>query len=371
MNAQIQNRPPRADAVDMGRGLAVQLMVCVHTLWMYATQVVQSDAWLGHVVHFVGKGSAAFLICMGVSLVLSRKLSGTALLLRGLAILLLGFGLNAMKFVVPIWLGILPDSFIAAYGWQSPLSVDQYSYLLLTGDILQLAGCSLVVLALLAPWLQNKWLMLAIGLLVVACAKGLAGAQVGVAGVDYLLRLLFSDSWQVYFPVFPWISFIFFGLFLGLVFRQAAFDYRAVLQRLPWVGLPLIAVGGALCYWNFAYHFGDFFHLGPGGALYLLGINLMLLWLINAWEMRAGLGRLMALLRYCSQRVTSLYVIQWTLVCWGMGVVGFQTLSSAQTLIAMPVVLALTLLMQLGVDKVRALWADVRFSGKATVQTVS
>lgn len=346
MHSQTPTLPPRAVAVDMGRGLAVLLMVFVHTLWMYAAKDVQSDSWLGHLVHFIGKGSAAFLICMGVSLVLARNRSASALATRGLLILLLGYALNAMKFVIPVWVGVAPDSFIAAYGWQAPLTGGQYLYLLLTGDILQLAGCSLLVLAVLTPWLHNRWLMLALGLLVVACAKVFAGLQLGIVGVDYLLRLLFSDSWQVYFPVFPWLSFIFFGLFLGLTVRQREFNYRAVFRRLPWVGLPLLLVGGALCYWDFEYHFGDFFHLGPGGALYLLGINLLLLWGINAIETHARDGWLMALLRYCSQRVTSLYVIQWTLICWGMGLVGFQTLNSGQTLLAMPVTLAATFLVQ-------------------------
>ncbi|BFM12569.1 hypothetical protein R50072_27220 [Simiduia litorea] len=343
----------RVAAVDLGRGLAVLLMIPVHTLWMYADKAVQTDAWLGHLVHFIGKGSAAFLICMGISLVLARNQSARYLLLRGIQILALGFLLNACKFVIPTALGLLPEAFIQAYGWHMPLDTAQYTYLLLTGDILQLAGATLLLLSALQPWLHNKTAMLALALTIAASAKLLAGLQLGISGVDYVLRLVFSASWQVYFPVFPWASFIFFGLFLGIHLRQNQNNQgndTEQLNRLPWIAVPMLVIGGALCYSNFAYHFGDFFHLGPGGVFYLLGINLLLLWCINKVALRGINNRFVQWLNYCSRRVTSLYFIQWTVICWGMSVIGYQTLNTHQTCAAMLASIALTFAIQRLVD---------------------
>ena len=107
----------RLTAVDFVRGFSVFIMVCVHTLWMYGSSYTQGQSLLGEIIHLLGKGTAAFLIAMGISLLLSRHHSPRALAKRGVTILALGYGMNALKFVLPIALGVLPESFINAYGW--------------------------------------------------------------------------------------------------------------------------------------------------------------------------------------------------------------------------------------------------------------
>jgi len=57
------------------------------------------------------------------------------------------------------------------------------------------------------------------------------------------------------------------------------------------------------------------------------------------------------LLCWCSVRVTSLYVLQWTLVCWGMGVIGFKTLSPEQLMLMLPIMIVLTLTVQYLLEK--------------------
>ena len=49
-------------------------------------------------------------------------------------------------------------------------------------------------------------------------------------------------------------------------------------------------------------------------------------------------GHLRALILYSSQRVTSLYVTSWVVICWGMGVVGYQALDGVGVLAAIPVI---------------------------------
>jgi hypothetical protein len=61
---------------------------------------------------------------------------------------------------------------------------------------------------------------------------------------------------------------------------------------------------------------------------------------------RAGVG-------YLSAHVTTLYVVQWTLICWAMGFVGYQTLDLGQVLGMMPVMIVATLLAEYGL---RRLW---------------
>jgi uncharacterized membrane protein len=350
----------RVVEIDIGRGLAVLLMVLVHTLWMYGSKETQSSSLLGHMVHFVGKGTAAFLLAMGLSFTLARRGSLQGDLLRALLILGVGYGTNFLKFIVPISLfGTMPESFIAAYGWRSPLGAAELRYLLLTGDILQMAGVSLLLIALLRHHVRSKWLVLSLAVLVLGLSRELSGLRPGMPVLDYVADLFVANHYHVYFPVLPWMSFILVGLAMGMDIRDRGFDHRPVFAAALPAGIACVALGGALCVGSSAYHWGSFFHLGPGGAVYLLGINLVLLHVIHRIVERrkrrrgaaAAPGAWMKLLTYSSARVTSLYVIQWTLIAWGMGVVGFQTLTPGQTAAMMPVALLATFAVRLAWDQ--------------------
>ncbi|TLX50423.1 hypothetical protein CWC31_12290 [Pseudoalteromonas ruthenica] len=336
----------RLTAVDFVRGFSVLIMVCVHTLWMYGSSYTQGQSLLGEIIHLLGKGTAAFLIAMGISLLLSRYHSPRALAKRGVTILALGYGMNALKFVLPIALGVLPESFINAYGWQSPLQLPHYLYLLGTGDILQMAGLSLLLLSLVVHPKRSPWLYIALALLVAFVTPLIRGWQSGMTGLDYLSDLFVGAQFNVYFPVFPWLACVLFGLALSARLRQGRPLARSALH----LGLPLLIVGGALCLWDKDTHFNDFFHLGPGGALYLSGLNLVALAAIDKLLHLSQNGpvqqRVMTVLTYCSRHVTSLYITQWVLVCWGMAWVGFKTLTPWQCAAMMPVMLLLTFAIQ-------------------------
>ncbi len=348
----------RLAALDFGRGLAVFLMMLVHTLWMYADKTTQGESLLGYVVHFIGKGTASFLIIMGMSFMLSSRQSLSSALKRGIFILFLAFAMNLLKFVVPISVfGTMPQEFIAAYGWSSPLNLSQLLYLTLTGDILQLAGVSLFFLALIRHYVTNKYGILIIAIAILAVSREVNGYQIGIEGLDYLCDLLFSANYHIYFPVFPWISFILFGMFMGMLIKEQDGNPAPLYKKLPWVSALTMMIGGGLCYLNFDYHFGNFFHLGPGGVIYLLGINLGLLWLIHLIVNAGASNWMMDGLYYLSKRVTSMYIIQWVLVCWGMGVVGFQTLNALETIAMMPVIVVLSISVQKALD-----WAHTRLA---------
>ena len=342
---------PRLAALDFGRGLAVFLMMLVHTLWMYADKTTQSESLLGYAIHFIGKGTPSFLLIMGVSFMLSQRQSLGSALKRGVLILIFAFGMNLLKFVVPISVfGTMPQAFIEAYGWSAPLNFSQLLYLTLTGDILQLAGVSLFLLALIRHYIRNKYLILLLAVTILSVSREVSGYRPGIEGLDYLSDLFFSASYQIYFPVFPWISFILFGMFMGIIIKEQGGNPASLYKSLPWASALTLIVGGGLCYLNFDYHFGNFFHLGPGGVIYLLGINLALLWIIQQ-IVKSGMTHWgIDLLYYCSERVTSMYIIQWVLICWGMGIIGFQSLDALATVAMMPVVVILSLAVQKALD---------------------
>ncbi len=314
----------RIHAIDLARGISVLLVIIVHCLWIYGDITTQSETWLGKAIHFIGKGTPMFLIAMGVSFTLSRNQSMVLSVKRALYILAVGYTMNFLKFVVPVLIGTVPDNFIEAYGWTAPATLDNMIYMLGTGDILQLAGVSLVFMGMINKWSKNKYVPLGIALLIALLTKEVHGFRFGIVGVDYLLDLLWGAEWNVYFAVFPWFSFILIGMFFGRWYKEQNKSNTYLFSRMLVAGVLLMLLGGGLCYYNFDYHFGDYFHLGPGGTLYLAGFNLVLLWLAHILVTRIKDNQVFGFFYYCSKRVTTLYVIQWVLICWGMGVLGYQ-----------------------------------------------
>ena len=356
--------------IDFGRGVAALLLVVIHSLWMYGSVETQADSALGTTIHMIGKLTASFLICMGLSFVLTRHTSLAYGLKRAVMILLAGYLLNALKFIVPISVfGTMPENFIEAYGWSSPLNGGQLRYLLLTGDILQMAGVSFLIITLIRHFITNKNVILALALLVPLFTELVRGYRLGVPGVDYVLDLLWGDQWNVYFPVFPWISCILVGMYMGQYYQDHGRQEQAIYDFSLKMGVALTALGAPLIWYDWDYFFRDFFHTGIGGTYYLIGVNLLVFWVLS-WLVFKPLknnARFMNGMMYLSKRVTSIYIIQWTLVCWLMGIIGYQTLNSAQLLMLFPVMIAATL----GIDYLLKRLMELRRSGASVSPTES
>lgn len=339
------NTIKRILAIDLARGISVILVIIVHTLWIYGAIPVQEDAWLGNVIHFIGKGTPIFLIAMGFSFTLSRNKTIILSVKRAIFIFLIGYFMNFLKFILPIWASIIPETFINAYGWTFPVTLEQQLYLLQTGDILQLAGVSLLFMGGVNKLSKNKYVPLVLALVIMGVTKFVRGYRLGINGIDYILDLLWGAEWNVYFAVFPWFSFVLIGLFFGLWYKEKP-NTDFIFKRMFIYGIIFLAVGGGMSLYNFEYHFGDYFHLGPGGAIYLSGFNLVLLWFSNQLIKQFKENKAFNFFYYCSKHVTTIYVIQWTIICWGMAVFGYQKLDILGVLLLIPVFIVLTLSIQ-------------------------
>ena len=139
----------RVLSIDLAKGISSFLIPMAHVVLIYGTAYAQEESWLGLTVHFFGKWAGVFLIAMGFSYTLSSNQTIGSSIKRGIRLLMIGYFMNFLKFIVPALLGMLPDSFIHAYGWELPLSVNNLFYMVFTGDILQLAGASLLLMGVI------------------------------------------------------------------------------------------------------------------------------------------------------------------------------------------------------------------------------
>jgi uncharacterized membrane protein len=339
----------RIRAVDFARGLSVILMIMIHTMLIYGNIHTQTKTVVGEIALWLGRGTPMFLVTMGISFVLSRRQTFTAVCKRAIYILSVGYGMNVLKFLVPEYLfGGLPEAFVKAFGLTSQ-TLESAVFFLLLGDILQLAGMTLFIMALVNHYSKNKYVPLIIALFIVGISKEVSGFRVTVPVLDYLCDLLFSNQFNVYFPIFPWSAFILIGMFLGRWYKELNNDQNLFFKKLALLGIGFLAIGGLFNFTNPEYHFGDYYHLGPGGCILLLGINLLFLWMTN-WFVAFidDKNPVYKLLSYCSKNVTSMYVIQWTLINWGMYVFGFWENDAFTVLLLVPLIISLTILTQKG-----------------------
>ena len=310
-------------AIDFARGLSVILMIQVHTMLVYGDAATRHESILGNVVHFLGQGAPMFLVTMGVSFVFSRRQSFKGSLFRGLFILAIGYGMNILKFIVPtLFFGGLPVPFVEAYGMTYGDPANMIFFLLL-GDILQLAGLTLILMAFISRFAANKYVPLALALIIVAVSSELRGYTPGIPVLDYICNLLWGATYQVYFPLFPWAAFILLGLFFGMWYKEKGASQQFLFQSMLYFGAGLLVVGIVLCLYHFEYNFGDYYHLGPGGSLGLMGLNLIVLWATNMLVTSVKANPVFDFLYYCSKNVTFLYITQWVLINWGMSLFGF------------------------------------------------
>lgn len=310
----------RIASLDLARGLAVLFMVMVHVMQQYGTPGL-NDSLVGSLIEFLGGPPAApvFMFLMGTSLALSTRATLKRLIFRGLKLLLLAYFLNFLRFTLPIFLG-LRSSFITL----DDIAPYTPASLFWIVDILQFAGLALIVLALVRRFLPKPAIWLILAASVAIGSPLLWGRMSGNPVVDWLLTLLWGMGGEdVAFPVFPWLCYPLTGMTFGF-WLSTSCDRKTLFKRTAGAGLGLLALGTGIILTNPDFHIGDYWRSGPGALIWITGF--VLLWLaICEWLVKSiPVNAVFHLLYYWSIHVTVFYFLQWVIIGWGTGIVGYQ-----------------------------------------------
>jgi uncharacterized membrane protein len=327
----------RVVAFDVARGVAVLGMILIHVQRHWA----DPGPWplpLSTVISVLGGPFAApvFMLLMGASVAWSSRTSARAMARRGLLLLAGGLALNLVRGTVPLLLG-------QAAGVIGPEGVGIFTpwSLLVTVDVLQLAGMSLLVVAALRPVVRHDAGWIALAVLVAVVAPMLRDLRTGVLPLDGLLGLLWATGPSVYYPLFPWGAFPLLGVALGRTVR--ADPDGATLRWWGLAGVVMGVTGGVILgpgvitldergYWA----------LAPALAGMLAGVALAWTWVCRGIARVAGSTAPVALMARWGRRVTRIYVVHWLIVAWGVGVVGYLALPFWPSVLAMILVVAAT-----------------------------
>lgn len=301
MDIKENQRGQRITFLDIARGMAIFFMIMQHAMIIYEKNSGEESV-LGEIVLLSGTAPAAplFLLIMGIFFGRSKSASLRRGIIRGLKLIALGYGLNVIRFVVPLMLtedpGIMLDNDESAL------------YLFFIFDILQLAGVCLILLSILkkfVPW-RITWPILAGSIAIVS-------------------PLVWNTGEHVFFPVFPWIVYPLIGMFYG-GFLIGCEDMRSLMKKTSGIGLILLVIGGLtfLLPENKIFVMGDYFRSGSGVHLLILGF--VLIWLPLFWLLteRISENRIFRLLIFWSKNVTVIYFIQWILIGWAGLLLGYN-----------------------------------------------
>lgn len=335
--------PKRIEAIDICRGLAVIFMVLVHTHYMYSDQATREDSLFGTLVWAVALGAPVFLFAMGLSFTFSRNQSLASAIKRGLLLLGFGFAANFIWFAAPLLAGVLPEDFIIANHWNTALSTELIIRIIGTGDILHLAGLSLIIMGLIRSLTRSALAVFSVSIFMAILSGFIQGYRPGIPGLDYLCDLLWGIEWNVYFPVVPWASSILMGMAFGLYIKQLKGNTDQAFKYMLPIGLVGAAIGGALCAYNPELHFRDFFHAGPGITLTLLGLTCVIYWLAYKFQTPLATSKLGRFAIHCSRRVTSIYILHMLLLSWLLSLLGFKQHQALFTVVFSCAILAATL----------------------------
>jgi uncharacterized membrane protein len=296
----------RVGAADLLKGVAVVLMIQVHLMEVFARQeLLESTA--GSISLFLGGPFAApvFLAVMGYFLAgsqrsLARKLqrSGKIILLG----LLLNIGLNMN------WLAHHLTGRIAGDPWQFVFGA----------DILFTAGIGIGLTALARRFLPDRtWIFAAAAISFPLLSTVLPETHTGNAVSRYAMAFVYSkESWS-YFPIIPWLGYV----FAGYAWRTAGREYEGLMQsvslcRPTTACLVLVAavIAGLSYSWRITTDLPAYYHHGL--PYFLWAVAFLLLWgkVIDVLDSTSGPAGFVSGLKWLGRNVTAAYVIQWLLI---------------------------------------------------------
>ena len=278
-----------------------------------------------------------FVFLMGIFITLTGNKNLSLSIKRGVILFLAGYALNFFRSSLPMWLS-LEFGLVS----QEDLGDGNPIYELLVVDILQFAGIAFIICSLLSHYLPNPkhWLVIALGL---AFASPYAwDTHTGNAFVDEILKLLAGNITEgAFFPQLPWLAYAISGMAFGHWMKQAD-DLNVFLKKSAWFSLTTTLVGIGIIFTNVDYHIGDSMRAGPGAVIAISGFTALTIFLFNTIVEKVPHNPIFSFWYTWSKHITTIYVVHWLLLGWGLMYFGFRSLSGTGFLVTLLALYVLT-----------------------------
>ena len=309
----------RIPVLDLARGFTVFFMPAIHVVMLYSKPDVQVSI-LGWALRFIAEGTGAqvFMMVMGISFTYSKKNDLHSTFVKALVLFLIGYILNFLKFIVPSLWGGLPKEILRELNLPAnriPIS------LLLLIDILHFSALALPVIAIVYRVKRYQLVAILLGVVVLIMGPYLWDIKTHSSLADYFLQAIGGHPPQAYFPFFPWIIYPLAGLSVGYYLHRSSHNY--VFKWMGIIGMLVIIVSLLFKTENYQEPWPAFYRTGFGDSLFHLGI--VFCWLCFLFHCMPYLTNTVTLrfFSFLSKNITIIYVIQWIVICWCLGIAGY------------------------------------------------
>ncbi|WP_420589166.1 heparan-alpha-glucosaminide N-acetyltransferase domain-containing protein [Bacterioplanoides sp.] len=278
-----------------------------------------------------------FVFLMGIFIAIAGGKSLSTGIKRGLILFVAGYALNFFRSSVPMWLSLQLGLVSAEdLGGDTPLTE------LLVVDILQFAGIAFIICSLLRHYLPQPKYWIGLALIIAFASPYAWDAKTGNYVADELLKLLAGNiSEGAFFPQLPWLAYALTGMAFGHWMKQAD-DLNSFLKKSAWYSLAAIVIGGGIILTNMDYHTGDSMRAGPGAVIAISGITALSIFLFQGIVEKIPDNPVFRFWYSWSKHITTIYVVHWLLIGWGLMYFGFRTLSGSGFLITLLALYVLT-----------------------------
>jgi hypothetical protein len=319
----------RIEYLDFARGLAILFMILQHSLVVYAEHGGETSL-LGGIFVLLGTAPAApvFMVIMGLFFMRPKAIGLSYGIKRGLILIALGYVLNVFRFYLPILIATKHNANLPEFMTPVPL--------LLSVDILQLAGLSFVFMSLIRCFLPTQrwtWGTRVFLILIIMTILVISPLLWGHFGYNPFFSPFLGDGETIFFPFFPWVVYPVFGMFLSHFLLNPKDNF--IFKKLVIAGFLLISIGAVL--WtqvsNAIIVQGDYHRSGLAVHFVITGFILIWLPLCKAiYHQTRDFSFIHKILLFWSKNTTVIYFIQWVLYGWGILIFGSELLSAPVSL---------------------------------------
>lgn len=288
--------------------------------------------------HEVLLGSVCcFVFLMGIFIGLAGNKNLSISIKRGLLLFFAGYALNFFRSSLPMWL-----SLELGLVTQENLGDDNPISELLIVDILQFAGIAFIICNLMRHYLPEPKYWLIIALIIAFVSPYIWDIQTDNVFAAEILKLLAGNiSEGAFFPQFPWLAYVISGMAFGHWMKQAD-DLNGFLKKSAWYSLAATLVGIGIILTNVDFHSGDSMRAGPGGVIAICGFTALSIFLLNNIVEKVPHNPIFSFWYTWSKHITTIYVVHWLLIGWGLMYFGFRTLDGAGFLVTLLALYILT-----------------------------
>ncbi len=305
MDQQItsNNKKSRIQYLDVAKGFAILFMFTQHCMIIHEKTAGEGSNILANIFVLLGTAPAApvFMLILGIFL-MSSKASLQKNISRGFKLILLGYVLNLLRFTIPLLIAGSEGFQYAAE--ETPLTM------FLAIDILQLAGLSIIIGALLKKFIDNK-IVAPIIIFSILMISPFLWKEFGDISS---LSILWGNGQNVYFPFFPWFIYPLLGMYMSkyLLDKNKTKKHQ---KNLTFVGIFTLILG--ILSLNY-FPTGDYHRSGL--AIHFIIIGFMFFWLPMCFWLsnKFGNNKAINILNFWSKNVTAVYFIQWVIFGWSI-----------------------------------------------------